>query len=142
GTCTFYGTANSNQMLMEIMGFHMPGASFINPGTPLREALTREAARLALAITAHGNEFTPAGETIDKRSIVNGGAGLRAAGGSACHTMQRVAMARAAGIHLTWQTVCERTVVVPLLGRVYPSGLADVYYFHAAGGIGFLLRQL
>ena len=98
GTCTFYGTANSNQMLMEIMGFHMPGASFINPGTPLRDALTREAAKRALAITALGNEFTPAGEMIDERSIVNGVVGLHATGGSTNHTLHLVAMARAAGI--------------------------------------------
>nr|CAD6424927.1 phosphogluconate dehydratase [Rhizobium sp. Q54] len=142
GTCTFYGTANSNQMLMEIMGFHMPGASFVNPGTPLREALTKEAAKRALAITALGNEFTPAGEMIDERSIVNGVVGLHATGGSTNHTLHLVAMARAAGIHLTWQDISELSDIVPLLARVYPNGLADVNHFHAAGGMGFLIRQL
>ncbi len=142
GTCTFYGTANSNQMLMEIMGFHMPGASFVNPGTPLREALTREAAKRALAITALGNEFTPAGEMIDERSVVNGVVGLHATGGSTNHTLHLVAMARAAGILLTWQDISELSDVVPLLARVYPNGLADVNHFHAAGGMGFLIKQL
>jgi phosphogluconate dehydratase len=142
GTCTFYGTANSNQMVMEIMGFHMPGASFINPGTPLRDALTREATKRALAITALGNEFTPAGEMIDERSIVNGVIGLHATGGSTNHTMHIVAMARAAGIMLTWQDISELSDVIPLLARVYPNGLADVNHFHAAGGIGYLIGQL
>ncbi len=142
GTCTFYGTANSNQMLMEIMGFHMPGSSFINPGTPLREALTREAAKRALAITALGNEFTPAGEMIDERSIVNGVVGLHATGGSTNHTMHLVAMARAGGIVLTWQDIAELSELVPLLARVYPNGLADVNHFQAAGGMGFLIKEL
>src|SRR3546814_17861405 len=104
-------------MLMEIMGFHMPGASFINPGTPLREALTREAARRALAITALGNEFTPAGEMIDERSIVNGVVGLHATGGSTNHTLHLVAMARAAGLHFTWPAISELSAVFPLLAR-------------------------
>lgn len=142
GTCTFYGTANSNQMLMEIMGFHMPGASFVNPDTPLREALTREAVKRALSITGLGNEFTPAGEMIDERSIVNGVVGLHATGGSTNHTMHLVAMARAAGIVLTWQDISELSDTVPLLARVYPNGLADVNHFHAAGGMGFLIKQL
>ncbi|TAZ33362.1 phosphogluconate dehydratase [Rhizobium ruizarguesonis] len=142
GTCTFYGTANSNQMLMEIMGFHMPGSSFINPGTPLREALTREAAKRALAITALGSEFTPAGEMIDERSVVNGVVGLHATGGSTNHTLHLVAMARAAGIHLTWQDIAELSEIVPLLARVYPNGLADVNHFQAAGGMGFLIKEL
>lgn len=142
GTCTFYGTANSNQMLMEIMGFHMPGSSFINPGTPLREALTREAAKRALAITALGNEFTPAGEMIDERSVVNGVVGLHATGGSTNHTMHLVAMARAGGIVLTWQDIAELSELVPLLARVYPNGLADVNHFQAAGGMGFLIKEL
>ncbi|WJH39019.1 phosphogluconate dehydratase [Aliirhizobium terrae] len=142
GTCTFYGTANSNQMLMEIMGFHLPGASFVNPGTPLRDALTREAAKRALAITALGNEFTPAGEMIDERSIVNGVIGLHATGGSTNHTLHLVAMARAAGICLTWQDISELSDAIPLLARVYPNGLADVNHFHAAGGMGFLIKQL
>jgi phosphogluconate dehydratase len=142
GTCTFYGTANSNQMLMEIMGFHMPGASFINPGTPLRDALTKEATKRALAITALGNEFTPAGEMIDERSIVNGVVGLHATGGSTNHTIHLIAMARAGGIQLTWQDISELSDIVPLLARVYPNGLADVNHFHAAGGMGFLIKQL
>lgn len=142
GTCTFYGTANSNQMLMEIMGFHLPGASFINPGTPLRDALTREATKRALAITALGNEFTPAGEMIDERSIVNGVVGLHATGGSTNHTLHLLAMARAAGIALTWQDISELSDTIPLLARVYPNGLADVNHFHAAGGMGFLIGQL
>ncbi|MBX9456662.1 MAG: phosphogluconate dehydratase [Rhizobium sp.] len=142
GTCTFYGTANSNQMLMEIMGFHMPGSSFINPGTPLRDALTREAAKRALAITGMGNEFTPAGEMIDERSIVNGVIGLHATGGSTNHTLHLVAMARAAGIKLTWQDISDLSDIIPLLARVYPNGLADVNHFNAAGGMGFLIREL
>ncbi|TPW30794.1 phosphogluconate dehydratase [Martelella alba] len=142
GTCTFYGTANSNQMLMEIMGLHMPGSSFINPNTPLRDALTKEAAKRALAMTASGNEFTPVGEMLDERSFVNGVVGLHATGGSTNHTMHLVAMARAAGIKLTWQDISELSDVVPLLARVYPNGLADVNHFHAAGGMGFLISQL
>lgn len=142
GTCTFYGTANSNQMLMEIMGLHTPGASFINPGTPLRDALTTEAAKRALAITALGNEFTPIGEMIDERSIVNGVVGLHATGGSTNHTMHLVAMARAAGIVLTWQDISELSDAVPLLARVYPNGPADVNHFHAAGGLNFLIAEL
>ncbi|MFP5076302.1 phosphogluconate dehydratase [Rhizobium sp. YIM 134829] len=142
GTCTFYGTANSNQMLMEIMGFHLPGASFINPGTPLRDALTREATKRALAITALGNDYTPAGEMIDERSIVNGVIGLHATGGSTNHTLHLVAMARAGGIQLTWQDISELSDIIPLLARVYPNGLADVNHFHAAGGMGFLISQL
>jgi len=142
GTCTFYGTANSNQMLMEIMGLHMPGASFINPNTPLRDALTIEATKRALAITALGNEFTPVGEMIDEKSVVNGVVGLHATGGSTNHTLHLIAMARAAGIHLTWQDISDLSDLIPLLARVYPNGLADVNHFHAAGGLGFLISQL
>ncbi len=142
GTCTFYGTANSNQMLMEMMGLHMPGASFINPNTPLRDALTKEAVKRAFAITVDGNEFTPVGQMIDERSIVNGVVGLHATGGSTNHTMHLVAMARAAGIQLSWQDISELSDIVPLLARVYPNGLADVNHFHAAGGMGYLIRQL
>jgi phosphogluconate dehydratase len=142
GTCTFYGTANSNQMLMEIMGFHLPGASFINPGTPLRDALTREAAKRALAITALGNEYTPAGIMFDERSVVNGLVGLHATGGSTNHTMHMIAMAQAAGIRLSWQDISDLSDIVPLLARVYPNGPADVNHFHAAGGLGFLVSQL
>jgi phosphogluconate dehydratase len=142
GTCTFYGTANSNQMLMEIMGLHTPGTSFINPGTPLRDALTREAARRALSLTAMGNEFTPVGRMIDERSIVNGVVGLHATGGSTNHAIHLIAMAAAAGIRLTWQDLSDISDAVPLLARVYPNGLADVNHFQAAGGMGFLIREL
>ncbi|UIJ71327.1 phosphogluconate dehydratase [Aurantimonas sp. HBX-1] len=142
GTCTFYGTANSNQMLMEIMGLHTPGSSFINPNTPLRDALTREATRRALSITALGNEYTPAGLVVDERAVVNGVVGLHATGGSTNHTMHLVAMAAAAGIKLSWQDISDLSDVTPLLARVYPNGLADVNHFHAAGGMGFLIREL
>jgi phosphogluconate dehydratase len=142
GTCTFYGTANSNQMLMEIMGLHTPGASFVNPNTPLRDALTREAAKRALSITRLGNEYIPVGRMIDERSIVNGVVGLHATGGSTNHTIHLIAMAAAAGIHLTWQDISDLAEAVPLLARVYPNGLADVNHFHAAGGMGFLIREL
>lgn len=142
GTCTFYGTANSNQMLMEMMGLHTPGSSFVNPNTPLREALTREAAQRALAITALGNEFTPVGRMIDERSVVNAIVGLNATGGSTNHTIHLIAMAAAAGISITWSDIAEISQSVPLLARVYPNGLADVNHFHAAGGLGFLIREL
>ncbi len=142
GTCTFYGTANSNQMLMEIMGLHLPGASFVNPNTPLRDALTREATKRALAITALGNEYTPVGEVIDERAIVNGIVGLHATGGSTNHTIHLVAIARAAGIDVTWDDFADLSEVVPLLARIYPNGLADVNHFHAAGGMGFLIGEL
>ncbi len=142
GTCTFYGTANSNQMLMEIMGLHTPGGTFVNPGTPLRDALTREAAKRALAITALGNEYTPVGRVIDERSVVNGIVGLNATGGSTNHTIHLIAMAAAAGIAITWQDISDLSDTVPLLARVYPNGLADVNHFHAAGGLGFLIREL
>lgn len=142
GTCTFYGTANSNQMLMEIMGLHIPGSSFINPGTKLRDALTEEAAKRAIAITAMGNEFTPVGEMIDERSIVNGVIGLHATGGSTNHTLHIVAMAKAAGIKLTWQDISELSDIVPLMARVYPNGPADVNHFAAAGGLGYLIGEL
>jgi phosphogluconate dehydratase len=142
GTCTFYGTANSNQMLMEFMGLHLPGASFVNPGTPLRDALTREATRRALAITALGNEYTPVGRMIDERSIVNGVVGLCATGGSTNHTLHLIAIAAAAGIRLSWQDIAEISAAVPLLARVYPNGLADVNHFAAAGGLGFMIREL
>jgi phosphogluconate dehydratase len=142
GTCTFYGTANSNQMLMEIMGLHTPGASFVNPGTPLRDALTREAAKRALAITALGNDYIPVGRMIDERSVVNGVVGLHATGGSTNHTIHLIAMAAAGGIQLTWQDISELSDAVPLLARVYPNGLADVNHFQAAGGMGFLIREL
>lgn len=142
GTCTFYGTANSNQMLMEIMGLHIPGSSFINPNTPLRDAMTREATKRALEITACGNDYTPVGVMLDERSFVNGIVGLNATGGSTNHTIHLIAMAAAAGIKLTWHDISEISAAVPLLARVYPNGLADVNHFHAAGGMGYLIREL
>lgn len=142
GTCTFYGTANSNQMLMELMGLHLPGSSFANPGTPLRTAFTRLAVERALAITALGNAYTPVGEVVDERAIVNGVAGLHATGGSTNHTLHLVAIARAAGINLRWEDFAALSEVVPLLARVYPNGTADVNDFRDAGGIGFLIREL
>ncbi len=142
GTCTFYGTANSNQMLMEIMGLHLPGASFVNPGTPLRDALTREAAVRALSLTAEGNNYTPIGHIVDEKAIVNGLVGLLATGGSTNHTMHLVAIANAAGLQVTWEDMSELSGAVPLLARVYPNGIADVNHFHAAGGMGFLIREL
>ena len=142
GTCTFYGTANSNQMLMEIMGLHLPGASFVNPGTPLRDALTREAARRALSLSAEGNDYTPIGHVIDEKAIVNGLVGLLATGGSTNHTLHLVAIAQAAGLHVTWEDMSDLSELVPLLARVYPNGIADVNHFHAAGGMGFLMREL
>ncbi|MEQ1768458.1 MAG: phosphogluconate dehydratase [Devosia sp.] len=142
GTCTFYGTANSNQMLMEIMGLHLPGASFVNPGTPLRDALTREATRRALSLTATGNDYTPVGHVIDEKAIVNGLVGLHATGGSTNHTLHLIAIAAAAGLHVTWQDMSDLSEAVPLLARVYPNGVADVNHFHSAGGMGFLIREL
>jgi len=142
GTCTFFGTANSNQLLMEVMGLHLPGASFENPGTPLREALTAEAGRRVTGMTALGDDFTPVGEVVDEKAIVNGCVALLATGGSTNHTMHLVAIARAAGITLTWDDLAELSAVVPLLARIYPNGQADVNHFHAAGGLGFVVRTL
>ena len=142
GTCTFYGTANTNQMMMEIMGLHLPGSSFVNPNTPLREALTIEATRRALSITAMGNNYTPVGRMLDERVFVNGIVGLHATGGSTNHTLHVVAMAAAAGIHLTWEDFSDLAAVVPLLTRVYPNGKADVNHFHAAGGMSVVIREL
>ena len=142
GTCTFYGTANSNQMLMEVMGLHVPGATFLNPGTPLRDEMTKLATRRALAISALGNEYTPMGRMIDERSIVNGVVGLLATGGSTNHTIHLIAMAAAAGIALTWDDLAALSPAVPLLTRIYPNGKADVNHFAAAGGIGLMIREL
>ena len=122
GTCTFYGTANTNQMLMEIMGLHLPGASFVNPNTPLRDALTRAATERALAITSLGNDYTPIGQMLDERAFVNGIVGLHATGGSTNHTLHLVAMAAAAGITLTWDDFADLAEVTPLLARIYPNG--------------------
>ncbi len=142
GTCTFYGTANSNQMLMEFMGLHLPGASFVNPGTPLRDALTRAATRRALQITAGGNAYTPVSAVLDERAFVNGMVGLHATGGSTNLTLHLVAMARAAGVLIEWSDMAELSAATPLMARVYPNGLADVNHFHAAGGLGFLIGEL
>jgi phosphogluconate dehydratase len=142
GTCTFYGTANSNQMLMEIMGLHLPGTAFVHPGTPLREALTREAARVVAGLTHQGRRYTPIGEVVDERAIVNGLVGLMATGGSTNHTLHMVAIARAAGIQINWDDFHALSGAVPLLARVYPNGKADVNEFHQAGGMAFLIREL
>ena len=142
GTGTFYGTANSNQMLMEIMGLHLPGASFVAPDTPLRDALTAEAVRRVAALRAHGQAHTPLGHIVDERAIVNGVVGLHATGGSTNHLLHLVAMARAAGIELRWDDFDALSSVVPLLARVYPNGYADVNQFHEAGGMAFLIDQL
>ncbi|ACY97316.1 phosphogluconate dehydratase [Thermomonospora curvata] len=142
GTCTFYGTANSNQLLMEVMGLHLPGASFVPPGTALREALTLEAGRRITELTALGGSYTPVGELLDERAFVNGVVALLATGGSTNHTLHLVAMAAAAGIELTWDDFDELSAVTPLLTRLYPNGGADVNHFHAAGGTGFLIGEL
>ncbi len=142
GTCTFYGTANSNQLLMEVLGLHLPGSSFVNPGTPLREALTRAAGARAAQLTRQGDEYTPIGEIVDEKAIVNACVALLASGGSTNHTMHLVAIARAAGITLTWDDLSDLSAVVPLLTRIYPNGEADVNHFHAAGGIAFLVHTL
>ncbi len=142
GTCTFYGTANTNQMLMEFMGLHLPGASFVNPNTPLRDALTRAGAKRALEITALGNDYTPAGDVLDARAFVNGIVGLHATGGSTNLAIHLVAMARAAGVILDWRDLSDLSDVVPLMARVYPNGIADVNHFHAAGGLAFMVGEL
>jgi phosphogluconate dehydratase len=142
GTCTFYGTANSNQMLMEVMGLHMPGAAFIPPNTPLRDALTAAATQRAARITALGGEYLPLADIVDERAIVNALVGLLATGGSTNHTLHLVAIANAAGIRIDWDDFSDLSDVVPLLARIYPNGSADVNHFHAAGGMGFLVREL
>jgi len=142
GTCTFYGTANSNQMLMEAMGLHLPGAAFINPDTPLRDALTAAAARRATEITDQGSEYLPVGRVVDEKAIVNAIVALLSTGGSTNHTLHLVAIARAAGIVIDWDDFDRLSAVVPLLTRIYPNGDADVNHFHAAGGTGFVLREL
>ena len=142
GTCTFYGTANSNQLLMEVLGLHLPGASFANPGTNVREALTRAAGARVTELTPQGGEPTPIGEIVDAKAVVNACVALLASGGSTNHTLHLVAIARAAGIVLTWQDLSDLSAVVPLLARVYPNGEADVNHFHAAGGIAYLVRTL
>ncbi|WP_409361621.1 phosphogluconate dehydratase [Bartonella heixiaziensis] len=142
GTCTFYGTANSNQMILEMMGLHMPGSSFINANTPLRDALTREATERVLEMTTLGDDYSPVGIIVDERSFVNAIVGLNATGGSTNHAIHLIAMAAACGIRLTWHDIAEISSVVPLLVRIYPNGLADINHFHAAGGMGFVIREL
>ena len=142
GTCTFYGTANSNQMLMEIMGLHLPGASFVQPDTLLRDALTAEAVRRVAGMSDLGDAYLPVGHIVDECSVVNGVIGLHATGGSTNHLLHLVAMARAAGVQLRWEDFDALSSVVPLLARVYPNGYADVNQFHDAGGMGFLIDQL
>ncbi|WP_449448413.1 phosphogluconate dehydratase [Thermomonas brevis] len=142
GTCTFYGTANSNQMLVEMMGLHLPGTAFAPPNTPLRDALTVAAAEQALRITALGDDYRPLAHTIDEKAIVNAMVGLAATGGSTNHTLHLVAVARAAGILIDWSDLDELSKATPLLARVYPNGSADVNHFEAAGGLGFVISQL
>ncbi|SFZ77896.1 phosphogluconate dehydratase [Chitinimonas taiwanensis] len=142
GTCTFYGTANSNQMLMEIMGLHLPSSAFVNPGTPLRAAFTAEAAKRVAAITALGNEYIPLAEVISEKAIVNGLVGLMATGGSTNHAIHLIAIAAAAGIVIDWTDFDDISAIVPLLAKVYPNGGADVNHFHAAGGMGYLIAEL
>ncbi len=142
GTCTFYGTANSNQMLMEFMGLQLPGGSFVNPGTELRDQLTAEAVRAILRITDLGDEYTPLAHVVSEKTVVNGIVGLLATGGSTNHTLHLVAMARAAGVIIDWDDFAELSAAVPLLARVYPNGQADVNHFHAAGGLGYTIAQL
>ncbi len=142
GTCTFYGTANSNQMLMEFMGLHLPGASFVNPETDLRTALTDYGTKRALEITGLGNDYTPVCDILDEKTFVNGLVGLMATGGSTNLVIHIIAMARAAGVHLTLEDLSEISDVTPLMARVYPNGLADVNHFHAAGGLGYMVGEL
>ncbi|MEP9362338.1 phosphogluconate dehydratase [Nocardioides sp. CN2-186] len=141
GTCTFYGTANSNQLLMEVLGLHLPGSSFVNPGTPLRDALTRAAGHRVTELTLE-EDGAPIGEIVDEKAIVNACVALLASGGSTNHTLHLPAIARAAGIELTWDDLSDLSAVVPLISRMYPNGEADVNHFHAAGGIAFLVHTL
>ena len=142
GTCTFYGTANSNQMVVEVMGLHLPGSSFVNPGTPLRNALTKEAAQQAVRLTAPNGRFTPLYEIVDERSLVNAVVALLATGGSTNHTLHLVAIAQAAGVQINWDDFSELSSAVPLLTRIYPNGEADINHFQAAGGVSYLVREL
>jgi phosphogluconate dehydratase len=142
GTCTFYGTANTNQMLMEFMGLHLPGASFVTPGTDLRDALTCEGARRALALGSEGGNYTPVCKVLDERAFVNGIVGLNATGGSTNLLIHLIAMARAGGIILEWEDFSALSAITPLMARVYPNGLADVNHFHAAGGLGYMIGDL
>ena len=142
GTCTFYGTANSNQVVLEAMGLQLPSSSFLNPDSPMRARLTREASHQVARITALGTDYRPVGEIVDERAMVNATVALLATGGSTNHTMHLVAIARAAGIIMNWTDLADLSVVVPMLAKVYPNGQADVNHFHAAGGTAVLFRQL
>jgi phosphogluconate dehydratase len=142
GTCTFYGTANSNQMMMEVMGLHMPASAFVNPGTKLRSELTRAATHRVADIGWDSDDYRPLGRVVDEKAIVNACVGLLATGGSTNHAIHLPAMARAAGIHIDWQDFDELSAAVPLIARVYPNGSGDVNDFHHAGGIGFVIREL
>jgi phosphogluconate dehydratase len=142
GTCTFYGTANSNQVLLEALGLQLPGSSFVNPSDPMRQRLTIEACHQLTRVTALGSDYRPVGEIVDERSIVNATVSLLASGGSTNHTMHLVAIARAAGIIVNWDDIAELSAVVPLLAKVYPNGEADVNHFHASGGTSCMFRQL
>ncbi|GIU31530.1 phosphogluconate dehydratase [Shewanella colwelliana] len=142
GTCTFYGTANSNQLMLEIMGLQLPGSSFVNPDDPLREALNKMAAKQVCRLTEMGTQYSPIGEVVNEKSVVNGIVGLLATGGSTNLTMHIVAAARAAGIIINWDDFSELSDAVPLLARVYPNGHADINHFHAAGGMALLVKEL
>ena len=142
GTCTFYGTANTNQMMMEFLGLQLPGGSFVNPGTDLRKLLTDAAVQTSLTLTHLGDDYTPIGEIVDEKAIVNAIVGLLATGGSTNHTIHLVAIAAAAGIKIDWSDIADISRAVPLLAHVYPNGVADVNHFHAAGGLGFVIGQL
>ena len=142
GTCTFYGTANSNKMLMEFMGLQLPGGSFVNPGNSIRDVLTAEAVRQVLKLLPEGGQYTPLGHIVDEKAIVNAIVGLLATGGSTNHTIHLLAIARAAGISINWDDFSGLSEVVPLMARVYPNGQADVNHFHAAGGLGFTISSL
>ena len=142
GTCTFYGTANSNQLVVEIMGLHLPGSSFVNPGTPLRDELTKAAARQVTRLTDLGTDYLPIGKLVDAKAIVNGIVGLLATGGSTNHTMHLIAMARAAGFIVNWDDFAELSAATPLLTRIYPNGQADINHFQHAGGMALLIREL
>ncbi|HGY9624242.1 phosphogluconate dehydratase [Pseudomonas juntendi] len=142
GTCTFYGTANTNQLVMEVMGLHLPGASFVNPYTPLRDALTAEAAQQVTRMTKASGSFMPLGEIVDEKALVNAIVALHSTGGSTNHTLHIPAIAQAAGIQLTWQDMADLSEVVPTLSHVYPNGKADINHFQAAGGMAFLIREL
>jgi phosphogluconate dehydratase len=142
GTCTFYGTANSNQLVVEMMGLHLPGSSFVNPGTALRDELTKAAARQVTRLTDLGTEYLPIGHLVDAKAVVNGIVGLLATGGSTNHTMHLVAVARSAGFIVNWDDFADLSNATPLLTRIYPNGQADINHFQHAGGMAFLIREL